>query len=68
MNEAVVGRPGDNPLRNCDEIRGDICRMVCISSNPCGDLVSIMKTCKTLYDQHKTVEILDVEKIVSNGV
>ena len=59
----VVGRP-DSPLKNANEIAEDICRMSCISDNPCSDLAFLIDTCYKLWDMHRIEEKNRVENII----
>jgi len=59
-----VGRPSDNPLRDCYDIGSDICRLMCVSSDPLHDIRYLVDVLGKLWDQHKTVLDNEVKKVV----
>jgi len=64
VNKMEIGIPSEHPLRDCYDIGGDICRMVCVSSSPCNDLVYLIRLCGTLYSQYKTHEENEIGNIL----
>ena len=64
MNKVLIGRPLDNPIKDCYSIGCDITRRICVSGYPLEELKYFIGLCNILWDQYFVEENNEIKKIV----
>ena len=64
MDKVMIGKPSQDPIKDCYAIGGDIARRICVSATPLEELKYLIGLCDTLWDQHIVIEDNEVKKIV----